>query len=140
MDGVPGAGVAAASVLTSLLYPLEVTEKLGVDTTLIQGWMDNPVGSLEVSSDVVSGVLVVTIAYKSHTTSPELLDVATDIVSGLVEVLIAYKSHTISPEAINVSTDIASGSLVVAIIYVTHTIPPEGINVFSDLVSGSLAP
>jgi hypothetical protein len=139
--GVPAVGVPPRPVMTSLLFPIEIVESMDVGANLARGEFWDTVGALDVASDLASGSLVATIAYKTaEPADVNGLDVAADLASGSLTVVIAYKTaEPADINALDVASDLAAGSLVVVITYVDHTIPPEGLDVSSDLVSGSLA-
>jgi hypothetical protein len=115
--------------------------QMDVGANLARGEFWDTVGALDVASDLASGSLVATIAYKTaEPADVNGLDVAADLASGSLTVVIAYKTaEPADINALDVASDLAAGSLVVVITYVDHTIPPEGLDVSSDLVSGSLA-
>ena len=141
MAGTPGAGAPGVGpILTSLVYPIEVIESLDASSSVIRGWMQDPVDHIDVASDLVSGALTATIEYESFNADPEAIDVSSDAVSGVLTTVIEYESITSDPESIDVSSALVSGTLTVVINYVTHTDPAtdEGIDVASYLVSGSL--
>lgn len=143
MAGTPGDGAPSTNgpVLTSLVYPLEVVEAVDVASALVFGFEYDPVGHIDVVSDLVSGSLTATIEYESFDTEAEAIDVATDLVTGALTVTIEYESHDANPENVDVTSDLAAGSLTVVINYITHEDPAtdEGFDVSSDLVSGTLA-
>lgn len=141
MAGTPGAGAPGAGpVLTSLVYPLEVVESLDASTSVVRGWMQDPVDHIDVGSDLVSGALTATIEYETENADPEAVDAVSDLVGGVLTTVIEYETFDADVEALDVSTDVQAGALVVAINYVTHTDPAtdEGLDVASYLVSGSL--
>lgn len=142
MAGTPGAGAPGVGpILTSLVYPIEVLESLDASSSVIRGWMQDPVDHIDVASDLVSGALTATIEYESFNADPESIDVATDLLSGVLTTVIEYESLTADPEAVDVSSSLTAGALTTTINYVTHTDPAtdEGIDVASYLVSGSLS-
>ena len=141
MAGTPGAGAPGVGpILTSLVYPIEVIERMNATTAVVRGWMQDPVDHIDVASDLVSGALTATIEYESITADPEALDVLSDLSIGVLTTVIEYEAITADPEAIDVSSALTGGSLVVTIIYVTHEDPAddEELDVASYLVSGSL--
>lgn len=142
LDGTPGSGAGDGSgpVLTSLIYPIEVIEGLDASTSVVRGWMQDPVDHIDVASDLVSGALTATIEYETESADPEAIDVDSDLASGVLTTVIEYEAFDADVEAIDVSSAVQAGALVVAINYVTHTDPAtdEGLDVASYLVSGSL--
>lgn len=127
-------------ILTSLVYPIEVIEQINVTAGQMLGSAFDSIGNLDVSSDIVSGTLIVTIAYQQFRADPEQLDVSTDIVSGTLTVTIAYQQLRVDSEAFDVASDMISGTLTTTINYVVHYDPAtdEEFNVSSNLVSGTL--
>lgn len=132
--------IVTYAVLTSLLYPLEVIERLDVLPGELTGSVTDAVGTIDVSSRMLSGDLAVTIAFKNFRSDPENIDVQSRILSGDLIVTIAFKSFRADPENIDVASNMVAGTLTTTIQYVTHYDPAgdEGVNVSSNIVSGTL--
>jgi hypothetical protein len=126
------------TVLTSLLYPLEVTESIDASSDVVQGSSAELVGHLDVTGEPVSGTLTVTIAYIGISSDPESFNVTGEPVSGTLTVVISYPEINSGLELIDVGGEPVSGTLTVVIGYIQHTIDPEGIDVSGEPVSGTL--
>lgn len=143
MAGVPGDGSApppppaAGPLLTSLLYPIEITERMDVAAVNVEGHVWNPVDDLDVGADLDSGSLVATINYVALTADPEALDVLGGLDSGSLIVVIEYETLTADPEALDVLGGLDSGSLVVVINYINQDVQ-DALDVSAGLDSGVL--
>lgn len=144
MAGVPGEGTepppppAAGPLLTSLLYPIEVVERMDVAPEAPTGHMWYPVDDLAVAAGVDSGTLDVTIAYKTLDAEVEAIDPLGDLDGGVLEVVIEYETLTAEVEALDVLAGVDSGLLEVVINYINQDVL-EALNVSAALDSGALA-
>lgn len=144
MAGVPGEGTApppppaSGPILTSLLYPIEIVERMDVAPVDAEGHVWNPVDDLDVGADVDSGSLVATINYVGITADTEAIDPLGDVDSGLLVVVIEYETLTADPEALDALGDVDSGTLVVVINYINQDVQ-EALDVSAGLDSGVLA-
>lgn len=143
MSGRPGLGSApppppaAGPLLTSLLYPIEVVERMDVAPLHPTGHAWQPVDYLDVAGGVDSGALTPTIEYEALAAEIEALDVAAGIDAGTLTVLIEYETLTADPEGIDVAAAIDSGSNTTVINYIGQDVS-DALDVSAGLVSGSL--
>lgn len=137
-ESVPLPNLSVRSVLTSLLYPLEIIEEMNVGGTLLSGHMWDDVGSLDVTAILLGGAIEVMIAYKTITADPEGFDVTATLLGGAIEVMITYEEITADPEGFDVAATLLGGEIETMINYIVYEDPAsdEGINVGATLLGG----
>lgn len=144
MSGVPGEGTepppppAMGPVLTSLLYPIEVVERMDVAPLTVAGHMWDPVDNLDVSAAVDDGSINVVIDYETLDAEIEAIDPLADLDGGEVVTVIAYVSITADEEELAVAGGLDSGLLEVVINYINQDVQ-EALDVSAGLDSGVLA-
>lgn len=144
MAGVPGEGTepppppAMGPILTSLLYPIEVVERMDV-APLAPSWhVWNPVDDLDVSAGLDDGSINVTIQYVGITAETEAIDTLADLDGGNAETVINYETLTADVEAIDPLGGLDSGLVEVVINYINQDVL-EALDVSAGLDSGVLA-
>lgn len=144
MAGVPGEGSepppppAMGPILTSLLYPIEVVERMDVAPLAPTGHVWNPVDDLDVSAGLDDGSINVTIQYVGITAETEAIDTLADLDGGNAETVINYETLTADVEAIDPLGGLDSGLVEVVINYINQDVL-EALDVSAGLDSGVLA-
>lgn len=134
---IDGAGAPAPVMLTSHPYPIEVIETMNVGGSALDGRLfANPIVPIDMAATLVSGTLIVTIAFQTYTAPPELLDMAATLVGGTLTVTIAFQTYTAPPEVLDMAATLVSGHLDIV---VSHAHPPENLDVGATLIGGTLS-
>ncbi len=107
--------VVEQNVLTSLVYPLEVVERLNAFATLSSGRFGDLINdNLNVKATLPSALLQTVIAFKSISPDPENIDVNATLVGGSIQAIINFVEHVdpADDEELDVNATLAGASLV----------------------------
>lgn len=127
-------------IYTSLLYPLEVTDSLEIDTSIISGEFyvnfflesyDNGIESLNLEGEIIGGVFRSVLILYSHS---DYMDIDTTITAGVFR--LAIKSYTYPTESLNLNCTIQSGVFRDTLIEYGYW-PYEGLNLTTSIISGT---